>query len=148
MSNMWVFSRKHIQWAVLAVVIIALAVYYLNYEQSKSAGATPGNERVYHMVTGEFKAVAENGKEVEVYRWDPGTIYVKKGEQVQLNISGVNGDSHPFVIEGLDIRGEVKKGKETIVRFTAEEEGIYRIICYNHHDLQNGGPMVGYIIVD
>jgi heme/copper-type cytochrome/quinol oxidase subunit 2 len=60
----------------------------------------------------------------------------------------VNGDSHPFIIEGLNVKGEVKKGKETVVSFTAQKEGIYRIICTTHSDIAHNGPMVGYIVVN
>ncbi|TDF94199.1 hypothetical protein E1757_24665 [Paenibacillus piri] len=104
--------------------------------------------RTISIVTTEFKSTGPDGKPIEVYRWDPGTIHVKPGELIHLSIFGVNGASHPFVIEGLNIKDEVKKGKETIVTFKAEKTGTYRIICQTHPDLAHNGPMVGYIVVD
>ncbi|MNT97662.1 hypothetical protein D3C72_2400340 [compost metagenome] len=59
----------------------------------------------------------------------------------------MNGESHPFLIEGLNISGEVKKGKETIVHFTANQAGTYRLICMTHTDMGHNGPMIGYIEV-
>ncbi|WP_420819427.1 cupredoxin domain-containing protein [Paenibacillus thalictri] len=114
----------------------------------KAATGAAGEPRTIQLVTGEFKSTTADGKNIEAYRWDPGTIYVKKGEKINLSIYGVNGDSHPFVIEGLNVKGEVKKGKETIVSFKADKEGVYRIICLTHPDIAHNGPMVGYIVVD
>lgn len=138
------------QVAVLAagICVIAVLTSLWERERSVSADAMPVGERVFHMVTGEFSATMPDGQEVEAYRWDPGTIFVNKGENVQLRILGVNGASHPFIIEGLGIEGIVKKGEETIVNFHASKEGIYRIICTTHPDAANNGPMIGYIVVD
>ncbi|MCI3923091.1 cupredoxin domain-containing protein [Paenibacillus sp. TRM 82003] len=108
----------------------------------------PVGERVIHMVTGEFSATTKDGKKIEAYRWDPGTVFVNKGENVKLKLYGVNGENHPFLIEGLNIQGVVKKGEETVVNFHASKEGIYRIICLTHPDAANEGPMIGYIVVD
>ncbi|MFC3842447.1 MULTISPECIES: cupredoxin domain-containing protein [Paenibacillus] len=110
--------------------------------------AEPTPERTIHMVVGEFKSTTKDGKTIEAYRWDPGTVVIQKGERIKLSIYGVNGDSHPFLIEGLNISGEVKKGKETIVHFTADQEGTYRIICMTHADIAHNGPMIGYLVVD
>lgn len=99
------------------------------------------------MVTVEFKTKTDDGKEIEAYRWDPGTIFVPKGEDVTLSIFGVNGKSHPFYIEGTDIKGDVKKGEETIVKLRFDEEGIYRIVCTAHETIKQNGPMIGYIVV-
>lgn len=104
--------------------------------------------REIHMVTGEFKAKLPNGKEIESYRWDPGTIFVHEGEKVNLVISGVNGAEHPFSIEGTDIKGIVKKGEDTIVPLQFKKEGIYRLICHTHYGKEQNGPMIAYIVVD
>ncbi|WP_245805910.1 cupredoxin domain-containing protein [Alkalihalobacterium alkalicellulosilyticum] len=101
-----------------------------------------------HMVTGEYKSKTAEGKEIESYRWDPGTINVPKGEKVKLTIFGVNGHEHPFVIEGTDISGTVKKGKETTVTLHFEEAGVYRLICTAHAHIKDNGPMIAYIVVD
>lgn len=104
--------------------------------------------RIIHMVTGEFKTKLPNGMELEVYRWDPGTIYIQKNEQVELKIFGVNGEEHPFYIEGTKIQGVVKKGAETTIPLRFTERGIYRLICTAHEDYEDNGPMIAYIVVD
>jgi plastocyanin len=44
--------------------------------------------------------------------------------------------------------GVVKKGKETIFTARFDKEGIYRLICLTHGDIEHNGPMIAYIVVD
>ena len=147
MSKVFIIRKRQIQLFIVLVALVVLAGVYLSWDQSRAVSGQASEPRIIHLVTGEYKTTF-NGKELEVYRWDPGTIAINKGETVELHISGVNGSSHPFVVEELGIRGDVLKGKTTVVRFTANKEGIFPIICLTHTDLHNGGPMVGYIVVD
>ena len=151
MSKIVIFSRKKIQWYAIAAAIVVLAAAYITWQQSRPASApapsATGEPRVIHLVTGEFSTTTEGGKKIESYRWDPGTVVAKKGEPLEIRISGVNGESHPFVIEGLNISGKVVKGKTTVIAFTPKEAGIYPIICQTHGADSSGGPMVGYLVV-
>lgn len=106
-----------------------------------------GDVREIHMVTGEFKTTTEDGREIEAYRWDPGTIFVGKGEKVNLIIYGVNGKEHPFYIEGTNIEGVVRKGQETTVPLQLKKAGVYRLVCPMHADKDKDGPMIAYIVV-
>ncbi|WP_066313479.1 cupredoxin domain-containing protein [Bacillus sp. FJAT-29814] len=107
-----------------------------------------GKVREIHMVTVEYKSKLKNGKEIEAYRWDPGTISIEKGEKVKLYITGINGEEHPFYVEGTDIKGKVKKGEETVVDLQINKEGIYRLICEAHSTRNHNGPMIADIVVD
>ncbi|WP_028563897.1 cupredoxin domain-containing protein [Paenibacillus pinihumi] len=147
MSKIFVVSKRQFRVAGVIALAAILACGYLFWSRSETVSGTPHKEQVFHLVTGEFKTTTDDGNELEVYRFDPGSIYVRKGEPVQLNITGINGKSHPFIIEGLNIRGEVQKGKVTTVRFTADQPGTYPIVCLTHTQLKQGGPMVGYIVV-
>ncbi|MCK6205304.1 hypothetical protein KZX50_07570 [Bacillus infantis] len=147
-----VLKRSTVIFALvlLAAVVSATGWFLLGkdsisvFSQDKAAAAP----REIHMVTGEFKATLPDGKELEAYRWDPGTIFIKEGEEVVLKISGINGMEHPFIIEGTDIKGIVKKGGETSVPVKIDKEGIYRLVCLTHPDRGSNGPMIGYIVVD
>ncbi|MFC0212329.1 cupredoxin domain-containing protein [Paenibacillus chartarius] len=144
---MFIRQGQIVLGAVLLLGIAATGLY-LKHTESKSASTmSAGVERTFHMVTGEYKTTLPDGKEMEAYRWDPGQIIVKKNEKVTLRILGVNGSSHKFIIEGTNISNEVKKGKETVVSFTMQKEGTYRIICTDHPDAAHSGPMIGYITV-
>lgn len=147
MSKIFIVSKRQIQLFIVVAALIILTGVYLSWDRSKEVGGQAAEARVIQLVTGEYKTETADGKELEVYRWDPGTIIVNKGEAIELQINGVNGNSHPFVVEGLGLRGEVTKGKTTIVRFTADKAGTYPILCLTHTDMHHSGPMVGYIVV-
>jgi heme/copper-type cytochrome/quinol oxidase subunit 2 len=104
------------------------------------------NTREIHMVTGEFKTKMKDGTEMSSYRWDPGTIFLEKGEKVNLYISGINGEEHPFYIEGTNLKGNVKKGEEVIVPLHFEHTGTFRLICKTHNEKAHS-PMIAYIVV-
>jgi plastocyanin len=70
--------------------------------------------------------------EVSAYQWSPGTIVVREGEAVTLEIIGVNGDAHPSTIPGLVESFTVKRGEITRVALTAKKPGIYPVICTKH----------------
>ncbi|GGD75721.1 cupredoxin domain-containing protein [Paenibacillus nasutitermitis] len=147
MSKMYVVSKKQIRLFAVLLLVLFIAAVCLKWNQSRAALAAPPDTKVIQLVTGEFESTTDDGKKIEVYRWDPGTVVVNKGDHVELRITGINGSSHPFVIEGLGIKGEVSKGKTTVVRFVAEAKGTYPIVCLTHTTMAQGGPMVGYIIV-
>lgn len=147
-GTVYKFQKRHVVYAVLLLLAVAAIWLFAKRDDAESVAGASAGERIIHMVTGEFKTTGPDGKEIEAYRWDPGTIVVQKGEKVKLSIYGVNGASHPFYIEGTNIKGEIKKGQETLVSFQAHKEGIYRIICLTHPDIAHNGPMIGYIVVD
>ncbi|MBO0958370.1 cupredoxin domain-containing protein [Neobacillus sp. MM2021_6] len=134
----------------VGIVIASISAWFM----LKAGDTTVFNQqsdkeiREIHMVTGEFKTTTKDGKELESYRWDPSTVFLEKGEKVKLFISGINGEKHPFYIEGTKIKGTVKKGKETTVPLQFEKAGTYRLICEVHSDRSHNGPMIAYIVVD
>lgn len=152
MSRFWVVSRK--QWRIglaLIVGICIIALYWRmesNKLENEEAIAAPVQTRVLHMITGEFKANLESGKELEVYTFHPSTVHANAGEQIELHIRGINGKQHNISIEGLNVQDTVMQDKESVLTFKVAKEGIYRIICHTHNDMNHGGPMIGYLVVD
>ncbi|UCZ51402.1 cupredoxin domain-containing protein [Bacillus shivajii] len=100
-----------------------------------------------NLVTGEYKTETEDGEVLESYRWDPGTVFIPKGEKVTLSILGVNGKEHPFIIEGTDVSGTVRKGEETTLNLQFKDAGVYRLICTAHASIEDEGPMIAYLVV-
>jgi plastocyanin len=143
--------KKHVGIFLLicVAVIAAWAIVKIQPNAIPSLKTESSDQvRTIHLVTGEFTAETADGKEIEAYRWDPGTIFLNKGEKVKLSIYGVNGKEHPFHIEGTSIKGTVVQGKETIIPLQFKEEGVYRLICHAHPDIASNGPMIAYIVVD
>jgi plastocyanin len=134
----------------ITIMLIAISSWFLLKAGDTAVfnQQTTEKAREIHMVTVEYKSTMKDGTKMEVYRWDPGTIKVEAGEKVNLFISGINGEEHPFYIEGTNIKGTVKKGEETMVPLQFEKEGTYRLICEIHGDRKHNGPMIAYIEVD
>jgi heme/copper-type cytochrome/quinol oxidase subunit 2 len=80
--------------------------------------------------------------EVSAYQWSPGTIVVRQGDPVSLEIVGVNGDIHPSTIPGLVESFVVKRGEVSRVTFTASAPGLYPIICTKHQPNMQGTLVV------
>jgi plastocyanin len=135
---------------VTAFLLVTISAWFLLKAGDTAVFNQVPSEKIreIHMVTAEFKTTTKDGKQMEAYRWDPGTVFVEKDEKINLFISGINGEEHPFYIEGTDIKGTVKKGQETQVSLQFETEGTYRLICEVHGDRENNGPMIAYIVVD
>ncbi|MGJ9383412.1 cupredoxin domain-containing protein [Salipaludibacillus sp. CF4.18] len=132
----------------LAIVLGCYLTFMNAQGRADNEGVPHTNEKMQiNLVTGEFKSETEDGEEIETYRWDPGHIHLPKGEPITLSIYGVNGMEHPFVIEGTDIKGTVKKGEETLLNLQFNEEGTYRLVCTSHSSIENNGPMVAYLEV-
>lgn len=148
--HFFIFKRRTLYFLgfVFFIAIIGTLWLSLKSDATTAIGGQSEKIREIHMVTGEFKSTTDDGKEIEAYRWDPGTIFLKKGEKVHLKILGINGKEHPFIIEGTDIKGVVKKGEETEVPLQFDKKGTYRLICLLHPSAEHDGPMIAYIVVD
>lgn len=147
----FILIRK--QWIITFgfFLLLVFAGWYLVLPKAmQTSGEAIGPDHNYeiHMVTSEFSTKTEDGKEIEAYRWDPGTIIIPKDQEIAIRIYGVNGKEHPFYIEGTNYKGVVQKGKETVLKVKFEKEGTYRLICAAHADIKTNGPMIGYIVVD
>jgi plastocyanin len=146
----FIIKRKWLIYTALSLVLVMCSILFFRPSALPVDGNTELEHDLYtfHMVTGEFSSKSETGKEIESYRWDPGTIVVPKGEEIKLSIFGVNGKEHPFIIEGTNAKGVVKKGEETVLTLKFSKEGTYRLICTAHPDHDHNGPMIAYIVVD
>jgi hypothetical protein len=102
-------------FAVVSFIVVFSVWFFGKEGDSEVFNQSDNSIREIDMITAEFKTKTKDGKDIIAYRWDPGTVFLEKGEKVNLYISGVNGEDHPFYIEGTDIQGTVKKGEETIV---------------------------------
>ena len=74
--------------------------------------------------------------------WLPSDITVRQGDDVNLQLLGVNGALHPTTIEGYDIAFDVTRGNLTEVEFTADQAGVFRIICAVHQPSMTGRLVV------
>ena len=76
--------------------------------------------------------------------WVPGTLVVKKGTKVTLNlINNVPADpkEHGFAIPAYNIAEVVNRGEPRTVEFIADKAGIFPITCHLH-PAHVGGQLV------
>jgi len=150
MGRIFILRKRSLFFLLLlAAFVFGSGTYiYDFFWNSQPVASEVKAEKEFSIITTEYKAKMDDGRILEVYRWNPGMIVVEKGDKVTLNILGVQGNMHPFEIKGLGVKGEVKKGRETKVTFIADREGTFPIICQTHSGRESNGPMVGYIVVD
>ena len=79
---------------------------------------------------------------VETYVWLPGEVTVREGDEVNLQILGVNGSLHTAFIEDYDLEFEVTRGALTEVAFTADKPGVFQIFCTIHQPSMTGRLIV------
>ncbi len=85
----------------------------------------------------------KDGKwETSTYRWEPGQLTVYQGDEVELQIWGVNGADHPGRIEGYEKTFNVKRGQLTTISFRADKAGLFRILCNLHNPSMTGTLVV------
>src|SRR5712691_873816 len=154
-------ARNVRRWAPATALALALAFVW---------AATPwaqGQGRVIYMATIEPRGGAQQDKEpfpqaplpagegyrktppdangrweVVTYQWSPGTIVVREGETVTLELVGINGEVHPSTLPGIVDSFTVKRGEVTRVTFTATKPGLYSITCTKHVPSMQGTLVV------
>ena len=141
-----VIKRSWFLFLAFCCVVAFGGWYVVNKGIIPTTGQVKQNEEtVIHLITTEFETKTADGKEIEVYRWDPGTVVAPKGKEVTFKLFGLNGHEHHFTIEGTSIHGVVNKGKETVVKVQFDEPGVYKLICTSHAN--DVVPMIAYIHV-
>jgi hypothetical protein len=79
---------------------------------------------------------------VETYVFDPSQIVVYEGDQVTLNIFGVNGRAHNITVNGYAEPFELHRGELKTVTFTADRAGTIDFICQIHQPTMHGQIIV------
>lgn len=75
---------------------------------------------------------AEGRWEIAAYLWSAQQLIVNEGDDVTLQFVGVNGSSHPTIIEGYGQSFTLVRGEVRNVSFKADKAGVFRIICSTH----------------
>ena len=87
----------------------------------------PGNEDVEEMVVVESEVV-EIDMTAKQWEFEPGTVTVKEGQKVKLNIKSVD-VTHGFALPDFGVSQRLEPGKTEIVEFTADKKGTYTFFC-------------------
>jgi len=81
--------------------------------------------------------IVDGVREIEItsiqYRWEPDTVVVKKGEKIRLIVTTAD-VPHGFELEGIVIPGwdpekAITKDDKIVLEFTADESGVWDMVC-------------------
>lgn len=72
--------------------------------------------------------VVEISMTAKRWEFEPGTITVKKGQKVKLNIKSVD-VTHGFALPDFGVSQRLEPGKEVTVEFTADKKGTFTFFC-------------------
>ena len=67
--------------------------------------------------------------------WIPGTLIVKKGEKVKINlVNSIKSEpnTHGYAIDAFGVKEVIARGEPKTVSFTADKSGIFTIYCQQH----------------
>ncbi len=159
-------TRRTDRWVLAAAIVLFVAVAF-GASLLPSISAAPTSGRTIYLAAVEpkggvtvaseafpsaalpggggyvLRAPDNTGRwEVSTYQWQPSFIVVNEGEQVTLEIIGINGAEHVSSLAPYVSSFTVKRGQITRVSFTANRTGTFGIVCANHQP-----SMTGYLIV-
>ena len=72
------------------------------------------------------------------FAFDPSTIEVDSGAEVELSFNNEDDVEHSFTAEDLDAEVEAEGGESATTTFTAPESGTVEFICKYHPDQMTG----------
>ena len=67
-----------------------------------------------------------------VKQWNPGTIIVKAGEEVELELRNVAKGPHGFMIPAFGITKVIKANETQKITLKADKKGLYEMKCHMH----------------
>jgi cytochrome c oxidase subunit II len=80
------------------------------------------------------------------YEFSPGSLRVRKGEQVRLVMTAVDHD-HGFKLDDFDINQKIPKGTTVVVEFIADKAGTFQFRCSSVCGLGHSN-MKGTLVVE
>jgi len=80
------------------------------------------------------------------YEFSPGSLRVRKGEQVKLVLTATDHD-HGFKLDDFNINQKIPKGTTVVVEFTADKSVTFQFRCSNVCGIGHRG-MKGTLVVE
>ena len=75
-----------------------------------------------------MRGVHEIQMTLRKYEFSPGSLRVRKGEQVKLIMAAADHD-HGFELDDFNINQKIPKGTTVVVEFTADKAGTFQFRC-------------------
>ncbi|HWO27845.1 MAG TPA: cupredoxin domain-containing protein [Candidatus Acidoferrum sp.] len=104
----------------LKLMLIGLAIC--------SAASTRTVAQVAEDARTSMRGVHEIQVTLRKYEFSPGSLRVRKGEQVKLVMAAADHD-HGFKLDDFNINQKIPKGTTVVVEFTADKAGTFQFHC-------------------
>jgi len=109
------FNVNRLKMMLIGLAILSAASARTVAQAAKDAGPpTPG--------------VHEINVTLRKYEFSPGSLRVRKGEQVRLIMAAVDHD-HGFKLDDFDINQKIPKGTTVVIEFIADRAGTFQFRC-------------------
>jgi cytochrome c oxidase subunit 2 len=92
------------------------------------SAASQGVAQVAKDVGTRVQGVHEFQVTLRKYEFSPGSLRVRKGEQVKLIMAAADHD-HGFKLDDFNINQKIPKGTTVVVEFTADKAGTFQFRC-------------------
>lgn len=139
--------------AVLLIIFVSACSSKENEDMEKARKLIDYNKKKFDSLPLSGKVL--NGvREIELkalqYRWEPENIVVNKGDRIRLSVTSED-VPHGFELEGITIPGWmpdnlIKKGDKVTFELTADEAGVWDIVCTGYCGPGHGGMKGKYIV--
>jgi cytochrome c oxidase subunit II len=127
------FNVNRLRMMLIGLTILSAASARTVAQVAKDAGT-------------QVRGVHEIQVTLRKYEFNPGSLRVRKGEQVRLILAAVDHD-HGFKLDDFNVNQKVLKGTTVVVEFTADKAGTFQFRCSNVCGLGHRN-MKGTLIVE
>lgn len=121
----------------LLVLLSALALVLVACGSEDATDGTSGTD------DGSNEDVAAISVEAFDFGFEPNSISLDAGEEVELTFTNTGGAPHTFTSEELDVDIRTSAGGDGTATFTAPEDGTYAFGCSIHPTRMQGEIIVG-----
>jgi cytochrome c oxidase subunit 2 len=132
------FQAKEFNVNRLTMMLIGLTIL--------SAGSARTVAQVAKDAGTPMRGVHEIQVTLRKYEFSPGSLRVRKDEQVKLIMAAADHD-HGFKLDDFNINQKIPKGTTVVVEFTADKAGTFQFRCSSVCGLGHKG-MKGTLVVE
>jgi cytochrome c oxidase subunit II len=109
------FNVNRLKMMLIGLTILSAASVRTVAQAAKDAGT-------------QMRGVHEIQVTLRKYEFSPGSLRVRKGEQVKLIMAAADHD-HGFKLDEFDINQKILKGTTVVVEFVADKVGTFQFRC-------------------
>lgn len=140
-------KRPFWQWIALYAVVAVVGYGLLYYFVLAKTPEIQPPQALQLKNSSPVPLVQKISVEGDEFVFNPSTITVKKGQEVELNFKNTGQYPHDFVVPELNLKTKnLNQGEEETLFFTPEKAGTFNTLCDLPSHAEKG--MVGTLVVE